>query len=367
MKTFFFSFLLSSLLWANPIQNNPNARFSELKFDSNNHWTLELMFLDRDTLLLIDSITIKANNIITKLDVIILNSAKFLVITEDSLSIPLLLNRTGGKIFISTYFTMESRQVFFEDSVSWGNDPDATIDMPLEGQSICRFPGELRENDWQIDYLTDHPSFGLPNDTTGATAILSGILYDMYNNPVTKIQNGGYYFQFESDLILSPDGSFTTRLFNTRYNPGNLHIKMYDFQGLDQVLKMDTIYLPNFQPNSLVTKDFHINEYSNIIITDVENEIPVNYDIDFINYPNPFNSTTNFVVKIPDGFKWNEMDIMIYNSSGQLVKNISINGSCEISWNGTDTRGNILPSGAYYYSLNADHSPLKNGSMILLK
>ncbi len=70
------------------------------------------------------------------------------------------------------------------------------------------------------------------------------------------------------------------------------------------------------------------------------------------NYPNPFNPGTyiNFILS-----KNSWVKLEIYNVSGQkiktLVDNFLVKGQYTIFWNGSDNRGNLVPSGIYFYKL----------------
>jgi photosystem II stability/assembly factor-like uncharacterized protein len=80
------------------------------------------------------------------------------------------------------------------------------------------------------------------------------------------------------------------------------------------------------------------------------------------NYPNPFNPTTTIRFSIP---KRSFVTLSVYNILGQLVKTL-VNeekspGSYEASFDGTS-----LPSGTYFYRLNAGND-VQTKKMILLK
>ncbi|MBN1560278.1 S8 family serine peptidase [candidate division KSB1 bacterium] len=72
------------------------------------------------------------------------------------------------------------------------------------------------------------------------------------------------------------------------------------------------------------------------------------------NYPNPFNSTTTIRYTLPA-----EMDVrlVIYNTRGQqvvtLVNGKQSAGSFAACWDGFDSDGNLVPSGLYFYKLDA--------------
>ncbi|MFC1726070.1 FlgD immunoglobulin-like domain containing protein [candidate division KSB1 bacterium] len=94
----------------------------------------------------------------------------------------------------------------------------------------------------------------------------------------------------------------------------------------------------------------------NLTITGIpENEIntPRKYKLSQ-NYPNPFNSGTVIRYYIR---KSSKIDLSIYNSLGQKIRTLvnaeSPPGEFQVNWNGTDDNGNSIPSGVYFYRINA--------------
>lgn len=99
----------------------------------------------------------------------------------------------------------------------------------------------------------------------------------------------------------------------------------------------------------------------------------VDQPIAVTNYPNPFNDTTTFHITL--GCKclvW----LRIYNVTGQLIKTL-INGNllaektC-VRWDGSGQQGQLLPSGIYYYRVEAktlpsEHLFVSSDTLILLK
>jgi flagellar hook assembly protein FlgD len=94
---------------------------------------------------------------------------------------------------------------------------------------------------------------------------------------------------------------------------------------------------------------------------------PQKIEPELINYPNPFNASTNFFVKIPGQLNGSRGNILIYNSRGQFVKDILLNENGRSNWDGTNAKGRAMPSGIYHYQLNIGQQVVKRGSMILLK
>ncbi len=72
------------------------------------------------------------------------------------------------------------------------------------------------------------------------------------------------------------------------------------------------------------------------------------------NYPNPFNPATVISFQVPGD---SEVSLAIYNTSGQLVKQLAngnfSGGSHSFIWNATDARGVRVASGVYLYVIKA--------------
>ncbi|MCI0329602.1 MAG: FG-GAP-like repeat-containing protein [candidate division Zixibacteria bacterium] len=70
------------------------------------------------------------------------------------------------------------------------------------------------------------------------------------------------------------------------------------------------------------------------------------------NYPNPFNSTTVISYAL---LRRNRVELEIFNIAGERVKVLVEReqpaGNHQVSWNGTDSLGQLLPSGIYLYRL----------------
>ena len=90
---------------------------------------------------------------------------------------------------------------------------------------------------------------------------------------------------------------------------------------------------------SALSFDFHI--------------IPSSYTLSQ-NYPNPFNPTTYIRYSVP---YYEYITIDIFNIRGQIVKTLIKQlhqpGNYEIMWDGTNHNGTPVPSGIYFYKMNA--------------
>ncbi|MFH1195153.1 MAG: kelch repeat-containing protein [bacterium] len=85
------------------------------------------------------------------------------------------------------------------------------------------------------------------------------------------------------------------------------------------------------------------------------------------NFPNPFNSTTNISLHVN---KETELSLDVYSILGEHLINLSNGvhkmGSYHYQWSGRDKKGNILPSGIYFYKITSD-SFSQSKKMVLLK
>lgn len=99
---------------------------------------------------------------------------------------------------------------------------------------------------------------------------------------------------------------------------------------------------------------------------------PINISVDVLfklyqNYPNPFNGSTTIPFDIETDSK---VKLVIYNILGQKI-NTLVNKNCnaghyDITWNGQNNYGNLVPSGIYFYKIETD-SNLKVKKLVYIK
>ncbi|MBN1349326.1 T9SS type A sorting domain-containing protein [candidate division KSB1 bacterium] len=94
--------------------------------------------------------------------------------------------------------------------------------------------------------------------------------------------------------------------------------------------------------------------------------IPASYKLDQ-NFPNPFNPETEIGFEIPQS---QAVEIVIYNMLGQnvlkLVNRYFYAGQYHVTWNGRDYKGNLIPSGIYFYRIKAG-SFIEMKKMLLMR
>lgn len=358
MKKIFFSCFLFILMPIKMFVGNPvvipQAFISEIKFDVNNNWILEITFgyskpyLQQEY----DSICIETSNGFSRLNLDnIEDSTNLFVITFDSLFTPLTINRDGDRIKLYSYLSLGSWSELTKDSLVFGDYPDSYLDYLPDDYSIARLG-------YGFGFAKDkNPTIGIENDTIGTCGTLSGFIYDKNNILVTSGN-----FILDNPIYINSAGIFTTSVFARRvvfkfminnYEPGH-------FQGVF----MDTIKL-NINPDSLYINDIHI--LTDFIVGVEEKRIENTSLISITNYPNPFNTTTNFIITIPNELQSKPKEINIYNSTGEKIFSMNSGEKLTASWDGKDMMGNPVSTGIYYYQLVIGGKTLKNGKMILLK
>jgi flagellar hook assembly protein FlgD len=85
------------------------------------------------------------------------------------------------------------------------------------------------------------------------------------------------------------------------------------------------------------------------------------------NYPNPFNPTTK--IRFTND-RTSNVKVTVYSLKGEKVATILNkqinNGTYDVSWNGMNTSGKLVPSGMYLYDVESDGRRLQ-GKMLFLK
>lgn len=101
-------------------------------------------------------------------------------------------------------------------------------------------------------------------------------------------------------------------------------------------------------------------------VNDTENNLPFNFSLSN-NYPNPFNPSTKIEYSLP---KASNVKIEVYNSLGQLVNVLENSfrnaGKYNLVWNGSNSIGNPVSSGIYFYRMSAEGFTLVK-KMILMR
>ncbi len=129
-----------------------------------------------------------------------------------------------------------------------------------------------------------------------------------------------------------------------------------------------TLKLENIDnPAEYETKDFVVSTQPNGI-TDEPEMLSGRFRL-LPNYPNPFNPSTRIPFEINAGGP-EKTSLAVYNIVGQrvrvLVDDVMQPGYYEVTWNGTNDRGERLESGVYFYQLKSGKK-VRMGKMVMMK
>ncbi|MBN1561351.1 carboxypeptidase regulatory-like domain-containing protein [candidate division KSB1 bacterium] len=91
-------------------------------------------------------------------------------------------------------------------------------------------------------------------------------------------------------------------------------------------------------------------------ITATEHEISAAAEFSLAqNYPNPFNPSTVIAYRIPQAM---HVELQVFNVQGQLVKTLvsqfQAGGAYQVVWDGKDMNGALVPTGVYFYQIQAN-------------
>jgi len=179
--------------------------------------------------------------------------------------------------------------------------------------------------------------------------------YDKEFMSVASITKGDFITEESFSFERARDGKIG--LVNTVYG------REYSFSG-DGVLA-EVLFTANrdgaLSPDILTLTTAHVvnsryvGEFLTIDnLTSVDGgEVPVAYNLNQ-NFPNPFNPTTTISFSIP---KSSNVELKVYNILGRQVKTLVSGaydaGNYSVVWDATDTNGNLVSNGVYFYTIRA--------------
>ncbi len=198
---------------------------------------------------------------------------------------------------------------------------DAPIVRPYIGDTLFRNGGITGPNTLLYVILEDQTGINVSGNSVGhdLVGILDGdvanpyILNDYYETELNTYKKG--YVNFPLNNLAEGRHRLTVKAWDVNNNSGEGYV------------------------------DF---EVVNGAVVSVRN---------LMNYPNPFKDRTNFVFEHNHPDEALEVEINVYNTQGVHVRNLKQvfrpqgSRSNEITWDGTDNNGVLLPSGVYVYRM----------------
>lgn len=341
-----FTFLSISFLSANPLVA-PGVALSELKFNDNGKWIMELQYFYTSSNILIDSIWIKSNSGIAKLKHFqIVGESGILLVENDSLNSSLNINSTCDSIQI-IYSFYGNKQI--NDPVTYGY-ANGLMKSPRAGQSIAA----TRVGYSSTYSLDKSPTIGAINDTIGMCGTIKGHIYDKNNQLLTRTGVG--FSGLAQDFSSNSDGTYSARIFSS-----NNHIKLLwnyilPYTGRYQSVNVSPIDV-SIEPDTVITVDIHL--LSSVV--DGIDEVKMNEESLVRIFPNPIKGLSfNYKILIP------------VKSSNSYIQVTDITGKTILQFPLTENIGKInLPqqtvNGTYAVCLYVNNKNYSTSKILISK
>ncbi len=150
-------------------------------------------------------------------------------------------------------------------------------------------------------------------------------------------------------LTFKGEGKVSSNLtFEQGVVDGNMRVLVYMNSGAGVTGELLTV------SGATLQKVEAVDNFGRPVKTTLVNKvIPTAFAL-YPNYPNPFNPTTNISFALPVDSK---VSLKLYNVAGQLVRTL-VNetmpaGNHTVTWDGSNSNGEKVASGIYFYKLNA--------------
>lgn len=338
------------ILWANPLPR-PSVILSEIYFDDNGNWFIELLYSDaQQDYMSIDSIWIESSTGISRIRRFnITGTTGLIIVRNDSLLSNLYINPLRDSIQIN-YTMNENRYKFLGNPIIYGDLVNSHFNSPRKGQSIAGVPPYFQYNDL---YSTDKsPTIGMVNDTIGMCGTIHGHIYDK-NNQLLSMTDG-WFDNAETDIYIYPKagGSYSTRLYSKRNQINQLFY--YTSRSEGYFINITPINV-SMQPDSVVSIDIHLQDQLKVGI----NELNTGSESILKIFPNPVTGLTlNYEIGIP------------VNSTHCYIDLVNLNGQKKEQFIITENKGKIsLPSnienGVYFVNLYANNRNYSSSKVII--
>ena len=231
---------------------------------------------------------------------------------------------------------------------SWGTVLSMTNSAKAPVQRLCKTGNQNNNFELTLDYAADAPMQAFE-----ATIVFEPSAVKFLQAQLAEV------IASEFVHINQEPGKWQVAGFLTKAVSKQGRIAAFQFQRLRET--EEKIMVTNFRVNGELFPD---QEYL------LKKESSAGQIKDFAleqNFPNPFNLTTCIRYALPLAA---DVEIKIYNAVGQKISDLMTSfqeaGRHEMFWNGTDSNGQVVPTGVYFVKINAgEFQGLQK--MILLK
>ena len=348
----FIILLFILLCFTLPLQGNPimPAFFSEIYFDDNDDWSIELYdYYQMGFNTLDDCYFESTTNMAYFNNGIIFTPNDTLVVTNDDMQTDLIINRAGDFLVMggNTY-----------DEMRWGNYQYSNVNAPYPGQSLVRVKFYTS---W---YPSDEPGFYLAKENEPSLG------YNPYNaqtfgSLMGQVTDGDGVPVENADITISPADYHNSTL----YTDENGFFEVSCLYALNYNLSTTISGYPTIDTTITVEPDS--TTYIHIFPIYDTDPTPQHNIYSISNYPNPFIESTTISFDLATKSHKNTQ-INIYNAKGQLIRKFlpvahSPGHPVSVIWDGKNESNVLQPPGFYFYSLEVDGKKAKTNKMIMVR
>ncbi|CAN5511727.1 hypothetical protein BH10BAC5_BH10BAC5_16490 [soil metagenome] len=270
-------------------------------------------------------------------EVIVVDSAVF---TNGSYVLPIVPRDEGLKVVIFPNDVLDYVPTYFPSTVDWASATPLTPINNLSNINVSVFR----------------------MDTTGTSSSQLHVGGYAYLNFVPAAQPGNFPYNSDAIIYLKQGSVYkgfgvsnTIQQYNISHVPSGSYTAYVNRVGYQSSTQQINVAI------SLDTVNFNLDTSSVTSVHSISNEIPGQFSLEQ-NYPNPFNPSTTIRFTLANA---SFAKLSVYNLVGQkvaeLVNGSLIPGTYELKFNAS-----ALPSGIYFYKLNAG-SITETKKMILIK
>jgi hypothetical protein len=226
-------------------------------------------------------------------------------------------------------------------------------------------PSAIEPNDYEVSLPNVETSAGkkiqLPIAINDVTGLLAGAITLKYNPTILRAIDyvplkllNGYYWKANTNLTGEVRFAFTT-------TEPTLALERSEGKGQGNLLMVEFEVLPNTEGKTSPLILDNVDLSNSLTITKIDGSITVlpSNSILLQNYPNPFNPDTWIPFKLAHNAP---VTINIYDTKGQLIRTLHLGDQMAgvyitkdkaAYWDGTDSFGEKVASGVYFYTLQA--------------
>jgi hypothetical protein len=262
---------------------------------------------------------------------------KYVLLTPDSLLLPLSINPAGDSITMARTSGEHHALVF-------GKGPNSHVQAPAPGWSIAFN---------QFFYLDKSPTPGAVNDFVGGVATISG-----------AVRDSGTHAPIPHAMIWEVPGDWTqywytsdSGTFSISVHAHNLSLSVSSAGHNTASVRFSLV--PDQVADTLVLLS---------TLTSVGRSGRPRDALLLQGYPNPFNPSTTIAYTLPVGGK---VTLRVYNTLGrevaELVRGPRQAAEYHVAWNGTDDEGKAVASGVYLVRLQLNETSERTSRVQTLK